>query len=202
MGLAPGKKPMSSLSGEDERLLLGIARQSIEKAVQGTFPADLREASGALLENAGAFVTLRSHGSLRGCIGHVDADEPLARCVAECAKAAALHDPRFKPVTADELPNLSIQVSVLSPLFDIRPEDIELGRHGLYISSGLHRGLLLPQVAVEWNWDRDRFLAETCAKAGLPVDAWQRGARVRAFTTWVLDEHPVADSAAVSFSRH
>ena len=90
--------------------------------------------SGALFENAGAFVTLRNHGLLRGCIGHVEPNEPLARCVAECARAAALNDPRFAPVTTAELPNISIHISVLSVLFDIRPEEIEIGRHGLYLS--------------------------------------------------------------------
>jgi uncharacterized protein len=201
---APGKKPMSPLSDEDEQLLLGIARRSIEEAVRGETPADLQGISGALLEKAGAFVTLRNQGSLRGCIGHVDADEPLARCVAECARAAALHDPRFAPVTAAELANLSIQISVLSPLFDIHPQEIEIGRHGLYVSSGLHRGLLLPQVAAEWNWDRERFLDETCAKAGLPSDAWRRGARIQGFTTWVFadDGCPAVDSAAASLHPH
>jgi AmmeMemoRadiSam system protein A len=200
LGSAPGKKPMSPLSDEEERLLVGIARRSIEEAVRGETPADLQGISGALLEKAGAFVTLRNQGSLRGCIGHVDPDEPLARCVAECARAAALHDPRFAPVTASELPNLSIQISVLSPLFDMRPEEVEIGRHGLYVSSGLHRGLLLPQVAAEWNWDRERFLDETCVKAGLPADAWRRGARIQGFTTWSFaDEgYAAADFAAGS----
>jgi len=191
---------MSPLSDEDERLLLEIARRSIEAAVRGERPGDPQGISGALLEKGGAFITLRNQGSLRGCIGHVEPDEPLARCVAECARAAALHDPRFAPVTAAELQNLSIQISVLSPLFDIRPEEIKIGRHGLYISSGFHRGLLLPQVAVEWNWDRERFLEETCAKAGLSPDAWRRGARIRAFTTSIFanDDRPVADSPAAS----
>jgi AmmeMemoRadiSam system protein A len=182
---------MSPLSDEDERLLLGIARRSIEEAVRGEILGELQDASGALLEKSGAFVTLRNQGLLRGCIGHVDPDEPLARCVAECARAAALHDPRFAPVTAPEIPNLSVQISVLSTLFDIGPEEIEIGRHGLHVSSGFHRGLLLPQVAVEWNWDRERFLDETCAKAGLPADAWRRGVRIQGFTTFVFaDDGP------------
>jgi AmmeMemoRadiSam system protein A len=197
---APGKKPMSPLSDEDERLLLGIARRSIEEAVRGEPPVELQGVSGALLEEAGVFVTLRNHGLLRGCIGHVDPDEPVARCVAECARAAALHDPRFVAVTAPELPNLSIEVSVLSTLFDILPEQIEIGRHGLHVSSGFHRGLLLPQVAVEWSWDRERFLDETCIKAGLPADAWRRGARIRGFTTCIFadDSHSAAHSSAAS----
>lgn len=203
LGLAPGKKPMSPLSDEDERLLLAIARRSIEEAVHGADPEYLQGVSGALLEHAGAFVTLRNRGSLRGCIGHVEPNQPLARCVAECASSAALHDPRFAPVTSAEAPNLSIQISVLSPLFDIHPEEIEIGRHGLYVSSGLHRGLLLPQVAAEWNWDRERFLDETCVKAGLPADAWRRGARIQGFTTWVFadDGYPAVDFAAGSVQQ-
>jgi AmmeMemoRadiSam system protein A len=184
---------MSPLTDEDEQLLLGIARRSVEEAVRGATPANPQGVSGAVLEHAGAFVTLRNRGALRGCIGHVDADEPLARCVAECARAAALYDPRFPPVTAAELPDVSIHISVLSPLFEIRPEEIEVGRHGLYATWGSHRGILLPEVAVEWNWDRERFLSETCAKAGLPSDAWQRGAKIQGFTTCGFGDKSFAD---------
>jgi AmmeMemoRadiSam system protein A len=193
---------MSPLSDEDGQRLLGIARQSIEEAVRGASPGELRGVSGALLESAGAFVTLRNHGSLRGCIGHVEPNEPLARCVAECARAAALHDPRFAPVTAADLPDTSIHVSVLSPLFDIRPEEIEVGRHGLYVTLGFHRGILLPQVPVEWNWDRERFLSETCAKAGLPPDAWRQGARIQGFTTCNFADHSSPDVDAKLASSH
>jgi len=174
---------MSPLTNEDEQLLLGIARRSVEEALQDACVGHPQGVSGALLERAGAFVTLRNRGALRGCIGHVDPDQPLAACVAECARSAALHDPRFPPVTASELPSISICISVLSPLFEIRPEEIEIGRHGLYVTLGLRRGLLLPEVAAEWNWDREHFLSETCAKAGLPTDAWKRGATIQAFTT-------------------
>jgi uncharacterized protein len=180
---------MSPLSDEDGQRLLGIARQSVEEAVRGASPGELRGVSGALLENAGVFVTLRNHGLLRGCIGHIEPNEPLARCVAECARAAALRDPRFAPVSDAELPDISVHISVLSPLFDIRPDEIEIGRHGLYVTLEFYRGILLPQVPVEWNWDRERFLSETCAKAGLPPDAWRQGARIQGFTTWDFAEH-------------
>ncbi|HXJ91883.1 MAG TPA: AmmeMemoRadiSam system protein A [Terriglobia bacterium] len=193
---------MSPLSDEDGQRLLGIARQSMEEAVRGASPAELRGMPAGLLENAGTFVTLRNHSLLRGCIGHVEPNEPLARCVAECARAAALRDPRFAPVTAAELPDISIHISVLSPLFDIRPEEIEIGRHGLYVTLGLHRGILLPQVPVEWNWDRERFLSETCAKAGLPPDAWQHGARIQGFTTWNFADHRSPDVGAELASSH
>jgi uncharacterized protein (TIGR00296 family) len=102
--------------------------------------------------------------------------------------AAALHDPRFSPVSAKELSALRLEISVLSPLEDIAPEQVEVGRHGLLVSRGGQRGLLLPQVAVEWEWDGEHFLAETCLKAGLPPDAWQHGARIQAFTAQVFKE--------------
>lgn len=179
---------MSPLSDEDGQILLRVARRALEEAVSWHRLPAWEGFSGEGLGKAGAFVTLRKHASLRGCIGQVEPREPLVRVVAECAVAAALHDPRFPPVTPPEIPELSIEVSVLSPLFDIRPEEIEVGRHGLLISSGLERGLLLPQVALEWNWDRERFLQETCRKAGLPGDTWRRGARLQAFTTRVFAE--------------
>jgi AmmeMemoRadiSam system protein A len=110
---------------------------------------------------------------LRGCIGVVDAFEPLGESIARCAANAALHDPRFSPVRADELPELEIELSLLSPLEPILPEKIEIGKHGLLISQGSKRGLLLPQVAVEHKFGRDQFLEETCRKAGLNANAWQ-----------------------------
>ena len=102
--------------------------------------------------------------------------------------AAALSDPRFEPVAPAELSSLNVEVSVLSPLFDISPDQVELGRHGLLISKGDRRGVLLPQVPVDLNWDRSRFLEETCRKAGLPSNAWQHGARIQAFTTQIFAE--------------
>jgi AmmeMemoRadiSam system protein A len=110
--------------------------------------------------------------------------------VRECARAAALDDPRFDPVTPAELSSLHIEISILSPLVDIAPQQVEVGRHGLLVSRGGRRGLLLPQVAEEWNWNREQFLQETCLKAGLPADAWQHGARIQAFTAQILREPP------------
>ena len=179
---------MLPLSDEDGQSLLGVARRALEDAVRGAPPPNLRGFSGALLEKAGAFVTLRYQGALRGCIGQVEACESLVVTVAECSAAAALHDPRFLPVDPSELAHLAVEVNVLSPPFDIRPEDIEIGRHGLLVSSLFHRGLLLPEVAIEWNWDGERFLQETCRKAGLSPGAWRREARIQAFTTQVFAE--------------
>ena len=108
--------------------------------------------------------------------------------------AAALSDPRFQPVTPDETPSLHVEISVLSIPEEIAPEQIMIGRHGLIITQGWHRGLLLPQVPVTWEWDRERFLEETCLKAGLPTDAWKKGARIEAFTAEVFEE-PAETSA-------
>jgi len=108
--------------------------------------------------------------------------------VRECAVAAAVRDPRFKPVTPVELADLHIEISVLSTLTDVRPEEVEVGRHGLLISRSFHRGLLLPQVATQWHWDREQFLEQTCLKAGLPPDAWRHEARIQAFTAEVFAE--------------
>jgi len=179
---------MSPLTEEEGRALLAIARRSLEAAVLGHSPPDLEGQSGSLAGRCAAFVTLRRHDELRGCIGHVESDEPLVQTVAGCAASAALHDPRFPPVSPAEVPELSIEISVLSPLADIAPDEIEIGRHGLMISSGSRRGLLLPQVPLEWGWDREEFLNQTCFKAGLPPSAWRHGARIQAFTTQIIDE--------------
>jgi AmmeMemoRadiSam system protein A len=114
--------------------------------------------------------------------------QPLYQTVRECALAAALSDPRFPPVKPEEVPTLTIEISVLGSLEDIAPEQVEVGRHGLFISRRSHRGLLLPQVAAEWRWDRQRFLEETCLKAGLPRHAWRNGARIQAFTAQIFRE--------------
>jgi AmmeMemoRadiSam system protein A len=183
---------MSPLTDEEGRSLLTLARRSLESAVLRRGRPDVAGYAGALAESQGAFVTLRRRSELRGCIGRVEPNEPLAETVAECAASAALHDPRFPPVTALELPEITTEISVLSPLADISPERIELGRHGLVISSGSRRGLLLPQVPEQWGWDREQFLGQTCSKAGLPADAWRRGARIQAFTTQVVAEPDIA----------
>jgi len=129
-----------------------------------------------LAEHRGAFTTLRIGGELRGCVGYVFPNYSLYRTIAETAVAAATNDTRFTPVTQEELPKLEYEISVLSPLQPIDPEDVEVGKHGLVVTFGGRRGLLLPQVPVEHGWDREAFLAQTCVKAGLPADAWQRGA--------------------------
>jgi AmmeMemoRadiSam system protein A len=172
----------------DQRLLLQIARDAIIAHVIGTPPPE-PVTTGAAARHGGAFVTLHSHGELRGCIGHVEADEALGPTIARCAVAACSSDPRFPAVTAGEIADLDIELSLLGALEPIVGlDEIEIGRHGLVVEMGWHRGLLLPQVATEWNWDREAFVAHTCQKAGLPRDAWKRGAKLWRFEAEVFGE--------------
>lgn len=182
-------------SAEERRYLLRLAHRSIRSAVTGTaLPAELpatqlgAESRAHLREARGAFVTLHKNGELRGCIGMVMAVKPLDDTVREMAHAAALEDPRFEPVAEAELESLQLEISVLSPMFVIAPEDVAVGRHGLMVSYGGRRGLLLPQVAPEWGWDRETFLAQTCRKAGLSPEQWRHGAKLEAFTAEVFGE--------------
>ncbi len=162
------------LSPEEKRILRQIARSTIEHATQGKAAAPIPRESAKLNERYGAFVTLYKKGMLRGCIGALESDKPLYQTVSDMAKAAAFRDPRFRPVTADELPYIDLEISVLTPLEEIAsPEEIKVGVHGLLISKGSRSGLLLPQVASERSWDTITFLEETCRKAGLPKDAWK-----------------------------
>jgi AmmeMemoRadiSam system protein A len=181
---------MLPLSEADQQSLLHLARRALEEGVRHALLPEIDPPPGALSDKRGAFVTLFKGKRLRGCIGYIEPLKPLYLTVCECALAAALRDPRFDPVSPTELPSLRLEVSVLSPLEDISAAQVEVGRHGLLVSRGSQRGLLLPQVAVEWKWDRKQFLEETCAKAGLPPDAWEKGARIQAFTAQVFGETP------------
>lgn len=140
-----------------------------------------------LTDTRGVFVTIHRGSDLRGCVGTIEPQAPLDRSVAGCAVAAASRDPRFMPIQLSELPELQFEISVLSPLQDVTDiESIEVGAHGLVISKGNARGLLLPQVAIEHYWTREQFLNETCRKAGLPPNAWRQGARIQSFTAEVF----------------
>ncbi len=177
------------LTDTQRHRLLAVARQSLRHAV-GTGPApSLQTDDPDLSRPSGAFVTLKRGGELRGCIGHIEPVYPLLETVSEMARAAALHDPRFPRVTAAEEPQLSLEISVMSPVVPV-PDlgAIEVGRHGLVVERGGYRGLLLPQVPVEWGWDRETFLQHTCLKAGLEADAYERGARVLWFEAEVFGE--------------
>jgi AmmeMemoRadiSam system protein A len=180
-------------SNEERRWLLRLAHLSIRSAVTGN-KIPIPDATAHLEEPRGAFVTLHENRALRGCIGMIAAIAALDATVFRMAQAAALEDSRFQPVRADELDSLQLEISVLSPMFEIAPENVVVGRHGLMISYGQQRGLLLPQVPVEWGWDRETFLAQTCRKAGLPMDQWQRGAKIEAFTAEVFAEAEPGDS--------
>lgn len=170
-------------SPEQRAALLTLARSAILECLCHAQSVSTETSDSALQAPGAAFVTLTRRGQLRGCIGYVEAIKPLAEAVAHCAVSAATADPRFPPVSPDELPELRIEISVLSPLHLIdQPSQIQVGDHGLYISQGNRRGLLLPQVASEYGWDRETFLRQTCLKAGLPGDAWKRGAEIRVFT--------------------
>lgn len=180
---------MLRLSAADEQTLLRQARQALEEAVRHHRLSEIEPPPpGPLQEKCGAFVTLHKNRRLRGCIGYIEPHRALYQTVRECALAAALHDRRFDPVTSDELHEIHLEISVLSPLEELSPDQIEVGRHGVLVSQGFHKGLLLPQVAVEWKWDRERFLDEACLKAGLPPNAWRHGAKIQAFTARVFGE--------------
>lgn len=180
---------MSRLSSDDCHALLDLARRAISSAIIEKRILDFSPYPTALAQPAGAFVTLHRDGQLRGCVGQVEASDPLGDAVARAAINAALHDSRFPAVEADEVRSLEIEISVLSPPESIVPETILPGRHGLLIIKAEHRGLLLPQVAAGRRWSWQRFLEETCVKAGLPRDAWRDpGTRVLAFTAEVFSD--------------
>lgn len=174
-------------SPEERAALLRLAHESISAAFDGR-ELDLTAPSAHLDEQRGAFTTLYVRGQLHGCVGYVFPVASLYRTIAETARAAAFEDTRFSPLSRPELADLKVDISVLSPLRPIQAEEVEVGRHGLLVALGFHRGLLLPQVPVEHGWDRTTFLEQTCRKAGLPADAWQKGATLEAFTAEVFGE--------------
>ena len=162
------------LTDQEKNTLLDIAKNAIAAKINHRETPELNIDSDNLRLKRGAFVTLKKQGRLRGCIGYIKAYKPLWKTVQEMAVAAAFHDPRFPSLRAEEIQQLTFEISVLSPLKRIADvNDIEVGRHGLYIIRRHHSGLLLPQVATEYKWDRETFLEETCHKAGLPPDAWK-----------------------------
>ena len=172
----------------DRALLLRLAREAIEAFV-GLRAAHVTADAGVFARPGGAFVTLQKRGELRGCIGHIEANEPIGKVITRCAVAAASSDPRFPPITADEVRQIDLEISLLGPLERIYGADqVEIGRHGLVIEQGWQRGLLLPQVATEWGWDAETFVAQTCRKAGLPSDAAKHGAMLWRFEAEVFGE--------------
>jgi len=191
---SPIAAPTSEYSQVERTLLLQLAHRAIEHGLKGS-KLDLSPPNSHLAEKRGAFTTLHLRGRLRGCIGYVIPTHSLYRTVAETAQAAAFDDPRFSAVTEEEALHLMIEISVLSPMKPIRPEEVVVGRHGLLVAKGNHRGVLLPQVPVEWGWDRETFLAQTCHKAGLPLDAWRQDADLQGFTAEIFRDSEAATEA-------
>jgi len=162
------------MNNENREILLNIARKTIESYAKSKKIPEFSVSEPELLEKRGAFVSLHKNNDLRGCIGLFTSDKPLYQTIVDMAVSASSCDPRFYPMTVNELPGISIEISVLSPLKKIDDvSEIEVGRHGIYIIKGSRRGVLLPQVATEYNWDRDTFLEHTCLKAGLAPNSWK-----------------------------
>jgi len=188
LGVGSWKLGVDVIDNEDQRRLLSLARRAIEARVRRE-PPPAPDRGGALEALHGAFVTIHCHGDLRGCLGRLDPDEPLATTVAQLAASVSDSDPRFEPVRPGELDALEIEISVLTPEREVMSiADVEVGRHGLMVDQGGRRGLLLPQVASEYGWDAETFVSQTCIKAGLPADAWRRGARILVFEAQVFGE--------------
>jgi AmmeMemoRadiSam system protein A len=188
--------PEPTTSPEERKKLLQFARESVESAITGSVfkPAPKDDLFSRV---CGVFVTLHVSGNLRGCIGVVEPSEQLRDSIVHCSASAALHDPRFPPIRAEELKRLEIEISLLSQPAPIRPDQIVLGRHGLIVASERSRGLLLPQVATEHRLDRETFLAETCKKAGLQRDAWKfDSVEIFGFTCEVFSDHEEHGSVA------
>jgi AmmeMemoRadiSam system protein A len=185
---------MSSAGNREKKLLLEVARRAMSAAVEGReFPGQLPGLSNTQ-NSGGVFVTLHRRGRLRGCVGQMASSGSLVETVVHCAKAAALEDPRFDPVRPEDLGEIEIELSVLSGLETIAPGQIQAGKHGLMVSFGRQRGVLLPQVAAQFRWSRQRLLEETCEKAGLGRDAWKiPEVRIQAFTAEIFSESDAVD---------
>ena len=178
------------LSKDEKIFLLNLVRKLIDlESSEKTYQRE-DYFSSTLEEKRGVFVTLTKSKQLRGCIGYVEGLKPLQIAVEEMAHSAAFEDPRFPPVEQKEVNDIEIEISVLSPLETItESSQIEIGKHGLIIEQGLMRGLLLPQVATEYDWDILTFLEQTCQKAGLPKEAWQDpSTKIQIFSAEIFSE--------------
>lgn len=179
---------IQTINDEDQQRLLSLARRALEARVRREAPPP-PDRGGALEWPRGAFVSIHCHGDLRGCLGRLETDLPLAETVAQLAASVSDSDPRFDPVAPAELGAIDVEISVLTPDRQVTSiADVEVGRHGVIVEQGGRRGLLLPQVATEYGWDAETFVAHTCLKAGLPGDAWRSGARISVFEAQVFGE--------------
>ncbi len=173
----------------EQQTLLQLARTTIEATVNRQELPILEKPTTALLSHSGCFVTIKQQGQLRGCIGTFIGQQPLWQTVREMAVSAATRDPRFYPMKPADLADFTLEISVLSPLQQIQSvSEIEVGTHGLYLIKGHSHGVLLPQVATEYGWDRETFLQHTCRKAGLPDTAWQKDCEIYIFSAEVFGE--------------
>lgn len=189
-------RPEIEFSLEEQRAMLALARSAILGAFTSKSPGTSASDPACYSLYRGVFVTVHVAGKLRGCIGVIEARETLRESIVHCAESAAFHDRRFAPLRANEVDGLQIEISVLSELFPLDADSIEIGKHGLFITSGHHHGLLLPQVAVEHHLSRQQFLEETCYKAGLPRDAWREDeTRLFGFTCAIFQEETPAGTA-------
>jgi len=185
---APSSEEFSLTAGERAEIL-GLARSAVNEFVGRQAVVSYQTGNPKLLARRGVFVTLKKHGELRGCIGFIEPVAPLYQAVIQASIYAATEDPRFPQVGPGELKDLAFEVSVLTPLKEITdPDLVQVGRHGIVISRGGQKGVLLPQVPVENGWDRNTFLDEGCLKAGLPADAWKKGAKISVFEAIVFHE--------------
>jgi len=184
--------PHPEYTQQERAWLLNVAHEAVLSVLEGREVFAL-EASDYLSQLRGVFTTLYLDKKLRGCVGYPAAVTPLYRAVIETARGAAFDDPRFAPLTLSEAMQTQISLSVLSALVPIAAEDVEIGRHGLLVSDGARRGLLLPQVPAQQGWDRITFLEQTCRKAGLPVTAYLHGAKIEAFTAEVFADGDIVE---------
>ena len=177
------------LTKKERKELLKIARETVVEYVTNRKVPTVVTTSPGLNLHSGCFVTIKQKGELRGCIGNFISEQPLYLLVQEMAVSAATRDPRFYPMKSEDLADFTLDISVLSPLERAASvEEIQVGTHGIYIVKGSNRGVLLPQVATEYGWNRDQFLQHTCIKAGLPQDAWQGECDIYIFSAQVFGE--------------
>jgi uncharacterized protein len=177
------------LNKEQQKFLLKLARDSIKHYLEKGEPIKVKKVEGVLGEKRGAFVTVRYKNQLRGCIGYPTPYLPLLKTIIETSVMAAAKDPRFSPLQKKELPDIDIEISVLSSPEKVKKvSEIKVGEHGIIVSKGMNKGLLLPQVPLEWGWDLKTYLKHGCLKAGLDEDDWEKGAQIEIFTAQVFSE--------------
>jgi len=177
------------MTTKEKSALLALARATIVARVNGQPLPEVAKPSKGLESQSGCFVTIKQQGQLRGCIGSFVGSRPLWQTVQEMAISAAIRDPRFYPMKSADLDNFQLEISVLSPLRQVQSvEEIKVGTHGIYLIKGTAHGVLLPQVATEYGWDRETFLRHTCLKAGLPENAWQKECEIYIFSAEVFVE--------------